>query len=65
MRCISNPTWEAPKAVPVSALQGACWELPGSQGLLLSEEPWEPLFEASHLVGAEGLKENAGISHSQ
>lgn len=61
MRCISSPTWQAPEAVPVPALHGACRELPGSQGLSLSEEPWEPLFEASPLVSAEGLKRMQGF----
>lgn len=43
MRCLSSPTWKAPKAVPLPALHGACRERPGSQGLSLSEEPWGPL----------------------
>lgn len=43
-------------------MQGAPKE---NQGLyLLSERPRESLLEASHLGNAEGLKENAVVSHN-
>lgn len=67
IECISSLPLKSHKAVlcllALWCKQGVPEE---SQGLcLLSERPWESLFEASHLVSAEGLKENSGISHNR
>lgn len=66
MKCISSLPLKSHKAFLCLL---ALWYKQGvpeeSQGLhLLSEQPWESLFEASHLVSAEGLK-NSGISHNR
>lgn len=64
MRCICSP----PRKAPTQFLSPLSPAPTGSFGRARDcgfRRTLEPLFEASHLVSAEGLKENAGISHSQ